>query len=91
MSFKELNLFYIGLFCVRNLIKQLLISLIQKKLVVEGKKYTRDDILNSEKRRKIYEYVIDNPGLNLNRIANDLKITNYVVYWHLNTLLKFFT
>lgn len=70
-------------------IKNILISLIQKKVVIERSKFSRDTVLNSPKRKKIYEYIKENPGYNLNRIASELIITNYVVYCHLNTLLKF--
>ncbi|HEC36854.1 MAG TPA: hypothetical protein ENI29_01375, partial [bacterium] len=43
-------------------IEELLKSLAEKKLIVEGSKLYKDDILNNLKRRKIYDFIKENPG-----------------------------
>lgn len=70
-------------------IKQIIRSLIEQKLIVEGSKLSKEDILLNLKRKAIYEYILEHPGAYFTRIVNDLKITNKVVAWHLNFLKKF--
>ncbi|MFX1568453.1 MAG: hypothetical protein ACFFCV_08805 [Promethearchaeota archaeon] len=72
-----------------NGIEDILRSLVKKNLIVEGSKLIRNDILKNQKRKRIYEYVIKNPGVYFNRIVRELNISNHVVVWHLNILLKF--
>jgi len=78
----SLNLNYKG-------IKQILKSLLDKRYLIEGSKLSQEDILENEKRREIYEYVLNNPGVYFNRIVSNLGFSNHVVVWHLNMLLKF--
>lgn len=70
-------------------IELILKSLLKKKLIVKASKLTYDDILTNEKRKKIYNFIIENPGTHFNRITHELEISNHVVVWHLNMLLKF--
>lgn len=70
-------------------IKVILKSLTNKKLLVEGSKLTKSDILNNQKRKSIYEYIVNNPGTYFNRIVHELNFSNHIVVWHLNMLLKF--
>jgi len=49
----------------------------------------KSDILNNEKRKRIYEYIVNNPGTYFNRIVTELNYSNHVVVWHLNMLVKF--
>ncbi|MFX1237003.1 MAG: hypothetical protein ACFE8P_04710 [Promethearchaeota archaeon] len=70
-------------------IKQVLKSLLKKNLIVEGSKLMRDEILENPSRKQIYEYIVKNPGVYLNKIVDDLKLTNHVAIWHLKTLLEF--
>ena len=70
-------------------IEDILRSLVKKNLIVEGSKLSSNDILNNKKRKKIYDYVVENPGIYFNRIVRELNISNHVVVWHLNILLKF--
>lgn len=70
-------------------IRVVLKSLTNKKLLVEGSKLSRNDILNNQKRRSIYEYIAENPGTYFNRIVQELNLSNHIVVWHLNMLLKF--
>jgi predicted transcriptional regulator len=70
-------------------IEENLKSLVKKNLIVEGSKLSSYDILNNSKRKKIHEYIVNNPGTYFNKILKDLAISNHVVVWHLNMLLKF--
>ncbi|MFX0187996.1 MAG: hypothetical protein ACFE8A_09685 [Candidatus Hodarchaeota archaeon] len=70
-------------------ITKIIISLAKKKMIAEGSKLTRKDVLNYSRRKKIYNYIKENPGQYLNNIAKDLNISNVVVFWHLSVLVKF--
>ncbi|MFX1477097.1 MAG: hypothetical protein ACFFCI_03095 [Promethearchaeota archaeon] len=70
-------------------IEEILKSLVNKNLIVEGSKLTSQNLLTSEKRRIIYDFIVQNPGTYFNKIVEELKISNHVVVWHLNMLLKF--
>jgi len=70
---------------VRNILK----SLTNKKLIVEGSKLTKSEILNNKKRKDIYQFINENPGTYFNRIVHELNYSNHIVVWHLNMLLKF--
>jgi len=70
-------------------IRSVLKALVKKNLLVEGSRITIKDILENEKRRKIYDYVLKRPGAHFWRITKDLHISNHVVVWHLNMLMKF--
>ena len=70
-------------------IQKILISLAKKKMVIDGSKFTRKDVLMSSKRKIIYNYIKENPGTYCNKIANEFEMTNFHVYWHLTVLLKF--
>ena len=64
-------------------------SLIKKRRIVEGSKLTKDIVLNNPKRKRICDYITINPGTYFNKIVKGLKMSNHVVYWHLDILLKF--
>ena len=70
-------------------IKIVLESLLKKKLIVEGSKLTQEEILKNKKRRKILEFILNNPGANFNKIVKTTDICNHLVAWHLNMLIKF--
>jgi len=70
-------------------VRMILMSLTNKKLIVEGSKLTKGEILNNKKRRKIYDFIIKNPGTYFNRIVHELNYSNHIVVWHLSMLLKF--
>jgi len=70
-------------------VKAILKSLTNKKILVEGSKLAKSDILLNQKRKKIYKYIVKNPGTYFNRIVNELDYSNHIVVWHLNMLLKF--
>ena len=70
-------------------IEEILRSLVSKNLIVEGSKLIVDDVLKNLKRKKIFEFILENPGVYFNRILRELKMSNHVVVWHLKILLKF--
>lgn len=70
-------------------VKKILIYLTNKKLIVEGSKLIKNEILNNKARKDIYEFIVENPGTYFNRIVQELHLSNHIVVWHLNMLLKF--
>ena len=48
----------------------------------------RSEILNLETRRKIFNYIKDNPGLHLREIARNLNLTFFNLNYHVNYLEK---
>jgi predicted transcriptional regulator len=73
---------------VKGIIKHLE-SLVEKKRIVEGSKLTKVKVLRNSSRKKIHDFIIENPGVYYNKIVKDLKLSNHVVYWHTSILLKF--
>ena len=70
-------------------IKEVLKSLIKKKLIFERSKLSKNQILNNENRKMINDYIRKNPGVYFNQIAKNLNLSNYLLGWHLKILLKF--
>jgi len=73
----------------REGITEIVKSLVQRNLIVEGSKLTRDEILLNSKRSQIYDYITNNPGVYYYKIMKKLNISSHVVIWHLNILLEF--
>ena len=48
--------------------------------------HKRNVILELEKRRKIYNYILTNPGLHFNEIVRGLQIPKTTLEYHLNYL-----
>jgi DNA-binding transcriptional ArsR family regulator len=55
----------------------------EKKVIMDKEK-----LLNLEIRRKIYDYIKDNPGLHLHELARKLKINYHNLRYHLKFLEK---
>ena len=72
-----------------NGIREILNSLIKRKLVYEGSKLIKDSVLDNENRKEIFESIKSHPGIYFNRIAKQLNLSNYILAWHLKILLKF--
>ncbi len=70
-------------------IREILVSLVEKKLVVEGSVLLKTDVLKNLQRRQIYHFIEENPGAIFNKILKSLKLSNYVVFWHVKILIKF--
>ncbi|MFW9973527.1 MAG: hypothetical protein ACFFDF_25315 [Candidatus Odinarchaeota archaeon] len=73
----------------RNKIEIILKALIDKNLIIPGSKLVKENVLENQKRRKIYEYICKNPGCNLNDIMNNFQMGSNQVLWHLKFLDKF--
>ena len=70
-------------------IREILKSLIKKKKILERSKLVRSEILTNINRRKIFDFICKNPGVNFNQIAKKLQLSNYIIAWHLKILIKF--
>lgn len=70
-------------------IKEILKSLIKKNLIFERSKFVRDEILENDNRKKIYDFICQNPGVYFNNIATKLHLSNYILAWHIKTLKNF--
>ncbi len=70
-------------------IRKILKSLIKKKMILEKSKFIRDDVLNNENRKKIYNFIQRSPGIYFNAIAKNLHLSNYILAWHIKTLINF--
>lgn len=73
----------------REGITEIVKSLVQRNLIVEGSTLTREEILLNAKRNKIYGYITKNPGVYYYNIMKRLNLSSHVVIWHLNILLEF--
>ncbi len=70
-------------------IDALITNLIKKNMIIEGSKYTRDDVLKNSNRMSIYTMILENPGIHFMRIVGALGMSIFLVKWHLDKLLKF--
>ena len=73
----------------REGITKIVKSFVQRNIIVEGSKLTREEILLNFKRSKIYDYIVKNPGVYYYNIMKTLNISSHVVIWHLNILQEF--
>ncbi|MFX0134868.1 MAG: HTH domain-containing protein [Candidatus Hodarchaeota archaeon] len=72
-----------------NGVYEILKSLVEKNIIVEGSKLTKYDIFSNLNRKKIYEDITKNPGIHFNKLVKTLNISIFSVEWHLNVLLKY--
>lgn len=72
-----------------NGIHEILKSLVEKDIIVEGSKLIKYNVLLNLNRKRIYEHIINNPGVHFNKIVKILNISVFSVEWHLNVLIKF--
>lgn len=72
-----------------NGIQEIITSLLEKKMILEGSKLTKKNVLQNSIRKLIYDFIKENPGVYLYKIFKTLKIGNYLQLWHLDILLKF--
>jgi predicted transcriptional regulator len=71
-------------------------TLLNRKILVEGSKYTKDTVLNNRFRRKLYEFIKNNLGTHFSHIKNYVDFSREGknaspgrLIWHLEMLLKF--
>ncbi len=72
-----------------NGICEILKSLVENNIIVEGSKLIKSNIFSNLNRKKIYEFITKNPGIHFNKLVKSLNISVFSVEWHLNILLKF--
>ena len=58
-------------------IEAILRSLVRKKLIDEGSKFTKLDVLKNKTRIRIYNFILKNPGVYFNTIVKELKINKF--------------
>ncbi|MFX1365398.1 MAG: hypothetical protein ACFFCE_11715 [Promethearchaeota archaeon] len=63
--------------------------LLKKNLILEGSKLTRKTVLSNTNRELVYSYIKKNPGIYANKLSKKLKLSPFVIKWHLSILLKF--
>ncbi len=73
----------------REGIETILKSLVNKKLIVEGSKLTKDMVLLNITRENIFNYIKKNPGCFFLKIVKELNLPYNVVIWHLEILTEF--
>ncbi|MBY9006737.1 MAG: hypothetical protein KGD63_08265 [Candidatus Lokiarchaeota archaeon] len=77
----------------RTIIIEIIELLLNNKYLIEGSKHTRKTIMYNEYRRKIYNIIINNNGINFSLLRNKV-FTNQSgstgqLIWHIKMLLKF--
>jgi predicted transcriptional regulator len=70
-------------------IEEILRSLVKMRLIDEGTKFTKMDVLKNKTRTQIYNFILNNPGVYFNTIVRKLKINKPVIVWHINMLVRF--
>ena len=63
--------------------------LLTNKIFLEGSKLTREQILLNENRKNILEFIIKNPGSNVNDVIKEFNLGPHSVRWHISMLKKF--
>ncbi|NVM55125.1 MAG: hypothetical protein HWN66_15575 [Candidatus Helarchaeota archaeon] len=64
-------------------------DLYEMKYIVEGKQLFKKDILTNERRNKIYDYVLKNPGAHEREIRRIFQLGAYITHHHLALLEHF--
>jgi predicted transcriptional regulator len=64
-------------------------ELYQMKFIVVGKQLFKSEILENEKRRRLYNYIVDNPGTHQREIRREIGLGAYEASIHLAFLMKF--
>ncbi len=72
-----------------NGIKSVIASLVKKNIIIEGSKFTRKTVLLNSNREIIYNMIREYPGIYMNKLSKILKLSPFVVNWHLSILMKF--
>jgi len=77
----------------RNGLLVIIQYLINKKILIEGSKFSRETVLSNYVRNRIYSYIIMNPGVHFSilrkkALSEEVGSSGQLV-WHLEMLLKF--
>ena len=70
-------------------VKSIVELFIQKKIIIEGSRLTRDDILKNKTRKEINEFINKNSAVYFHQIMKYLDLPTHSVIWHLNLLFLF--
>jgi predicted transcriptional regulator len=70
-------------------IEKIVKSLLKKKHIVNGSILTKDEILENETRKIIYDFVCENQVVYFHQIMKGLDLPSHNVVWHLNLLFLF--
>ncbi|MFX1276747.1 MAG: winged helix-turn-helix transcriptional regulator [Promethearchaeota archaeon] len=73
----------------RNRIELVIKSLIKKKEIIPGTKLMKNNIIDNQTRKKIFNYIKKNPAININEIMKHQEIGSNQALWHLSALEKF--
>lgn len=82
IKFSSINLNQAG---IENILK----ALVEKNFIVEGSKLLREEVLENSIRKRIYDYILSNPGIHFRGLVRNLDLSNHVVVWHINVLERF--
>ena len=67
--------------------------LIDKKVLIEGSKFSKDTVLLNRFRKKIYKFILSNPGVHFSYLRkksiSGKNISSGKLIWHLGMLIKF--
>ena len=64
-------------------------DLIKKRKIIIGSRIAKDNVLDNPFRRRIYEYILNNPGSTNYDIRKFFDVGANQIIWHLNFLRKF--
>ncbi|MBD3254501.1 MAG: hypothetical protein GF383_05380 [Candidatus Lokiarchaeota archaeon] len=70
-------------------IEKIIKSLLREKHFMLGTKLTREDILKTDSRERVYSYIKSNPGANINELMSENNLGGKQVLWHLKFLRKY--
>ncbi|MHA1987438.1 MAG: hypothetical protein ACW98D_12440 [Promethearchaeota archaeon] len=77
----------------RNGLLHIIQFLMNKKILIEGSKFSKETVLSNFIRNKIYNYIIINPGVHFSILRQKAlpedKGSSGQLVWHLEMLLKF--
>jgi predicted transcriptional regulator len=77
----------------RNGLLSIIQFLINKKILIEGSKFSKETVLSNYIRNGIYNYIIKNPGVHFSILRKkalpEEKGSSGQLVWHLEMLLKF--
>ncbi|MBN1800015.1 MAG: right-handed parallel beta-helix repeat-containing protein [Candidatus Lokiarchaeota archaeon] len=70
-------------------VRKIMRSLVEKNIVVEGSILTRENVLENENRKVVFELIKTNPGVHFNKLVKKSRLPRTVVRWHLKMLERF--
>ncbi|NHI93997.1 MAG: hypothetical protein EAX96_16025 [Candidatus Lokiarchaeota archaeon] len=65
------------------------LKLKDEKIIVEGSRLIKDEILANKTRWRLFEYINENPGYHFTHVLSEIGIGSHAGRWHLGILEKF--